>query len=90
MTLNILLMAYLRVMADEIIDMTTVLLKGSVKMVDDVSAFGLWHVGHGVRMRFLGFRDSLCRSHQYFLDIIVFGETLPITSICNGSLRCSR
>merc|ERR1719506_907365 len=45
---------YLHFIADRIIDMTVDIYKDPVKMVDDISALGLRHVGYGIPTELFG------------------------------------
>ena len=51
---------YLHVIADKIIDMTVDIYKTPVKMVDDISALGLRHVGYAIPTEFFGPFVSAC------------------------------
>jgi len=51
---------YLHFIADKIIDMTLEIYRNPVKMVDDVSALGLRHVGYAIPTEFFGPFVSAC------------------------------
>ena len=51
---------YLHFIADRIIDMTLEIYRDPVKMVDDVSALGLRHVGYAIPTEFFGPFVSAC------------------------------
>ena len=52
--------AYLHIIAEKIMDMTLDIYVDPVKMVDDISALGLRHVGYGIPTEFFGPFVSAC------------------------------
>eukprot|EP00403_Amphidinium_massartii_P018161 CAMPEP_0178427420 /NCGR_PEP_ID=MMETSP0689_2-20121128/29738_1 /TAXON_ID=160604 /ORGANISM="Amphidinium massartii, Strain CS-259" /LENGTH=1286 /DNA_ID=CAMNT_0020049131 /DNA_START=34 /DNA_END=3894 /DNA_ORIENTATION=+ len=51
---------YLHLIAEKILEMTVELYRGPVKMVDDISALGLRHVGYGIPTELFGPFVSVC------------------------------
>eukprot|EP00927_Polykrikos_kofoidii_P045610 TRINITY_DN3963_c0_g1_i9.p1 TRINITY_DN3963_c0_g1~~TRINITY_DN3963_c0_g1_i9.p1 ORF type:complete len:1061 (-),score=226.45 TRINITY_DN3963_c0_g1_i9:506-3688(-) len=71
---------YLHIIADKVLDMTLEFYREPVKVVDDVSAIGLRHVGYGIQTEFLPSYVSAC------VDTLV---AMECEEAAVESVRCS-